>query len=447
MKKNRLKILITLCILMVAAALAPLKAQDNLAGVIEKTRNSVVIIGGISATGQKKAGTGFFVTQSGEIITNRHVLYGMEVGKVKTASGKIYDIQGVVGEDINADLVRIKIDNREDTFPYLDILSRKAYIGEKILVIGNPLGLEFSVSDGIVSGLREIPGTGEIIQITAPVSRGSSGSPVVDRKGQVIGIATFQMLQGQNLNFAIPGSWILIMKNFPLVSLSDWSRGKHANWDDSAESYYHRGFSMILMNQYTQALPYFKKAVELKPDYTEGFFKLGYTLAVLGRYREAIDAFEKVISLDPGYADAYFNLGVAYGKIGNTQREIEAYKNTIKTDSSYAKAYFNLALVYGQSGEYNKAELLLREAIKRKKEFSRAYYNLGVTYGKLGRSTEAIEAYKQAIRLEPDDARAHYNLGVLFQQTGQTEKALVQYKILMNLDKELAQRLFGLIYE
>jgi hypothetical protein len=77
-------------------------------------------------------------------------------------------------------------------------------VGERIIVYGSPLGLENTVSDGIVSAIRDIPEFGKIIQITAPISPGSSGSPVLNMKGEVIGVASFQMIDGQNLNFAIP---------------------------------------------------------------------------------------------------------------------------------------------------------------------------------------------------------------------------------------------------
>lgn len=75
-------------------------------------------------------------------------------------------------------------------------------------MIGNPFGLEGTVADGIVSAVRDVSDFGRIIQITAPISPGSSGSPVVNMKGEVVGVATFQLMEGQNLNFAIPSERI-----------------------------------------------------------------------------------------------------------------------------------------------------------------------------------------------------------------------------------------------
>lgn len=101
-------------------------------------------------------------------------------------------------------------------------------VGERVVVIGSPLGLEQTVSDGIVSAVREVSAFGTIIQITAPISPGSSGSPVVNMKGEVIGVATFQSMIGQNLNFAIPGERIAKLTKIakgkrlqPPISLDD----------------------------------------------------------------------------------------------------------------------------------------------------------------------------------------------------------------------------------
>src|SRR5207248_11758035 len=95
--------------------------------------------------------------------------------------------------------------------------------GESFVVIGNPYGLEGSVSNGIVSAVRQISGYGKIIQITASISPGSSGSPVVNMLGQVIGVATLQAAEGQNLNFAVPAERISQLKISDIQSFSTLS--------------------------------------------------------------------------------------------------------------------------------------------------------------------------------------------------------------------------------
>ena len=90
--------------------------------------------------------------------------------------------------------------------------------GEPIFVIGNPLKLEGSVSDGIVSAIREVPNVGQVIQITAPISHGNSGSPVFNMRGQVLGVVTIKVTNGQNINLAIGASRVAQLKTDKLRS-------------------------------------------------------------------------------------------------------------------------------------------------------------------------------------------------------------------------------------
>ena len=107
--------------------------------------------------------------------------------------------------------------------PFLKVADLRPQVGERVLVVGSPLGLEESVSAGIVSAIRNIKDRGEFLQISAPISPGSSGGPVVNLQGRVIGVAAFQV-RGQNINFAVPGNRLLALRDGPprpLVSHPD----------------------------------------------------------------------------------------------------------------------------------------------------------------------------------------------------------------------------------
>ena len=154
------------------------------------------------------AGSGFFVARS-LIATNLHVVEGVFKGYVKRVGiDRIYRIESIVAMDTRQDLAFIKVS--DVSAPVLPIgRSDKVQIGESIYVAGNPLGfLEGTFSDGIISGVREFPDGSERIQITAPISEGSSGGPVLNSKGEVIGVAVSIITAGQNLNFAIPSNYL-----------------------------------------------------------------------------------------------------------------------------------------------------------------------------------------------------------------------------------------------
>lgn len=158
-------------------------------------------------------GSGFFV-RDGVIATNMHVIVGAEKGHAKLIGQKTeYEVRGIVGRDPVHDLVLLAVDDTR--VPPLGLgENRDVGVGDEVYAIGNPLGLEGTFSQGIVSGMRHI-GPDTLLQITAPISPGSSGGPVLDSRGVAIGVAVATFDGGQNLNFAIPVSYLASLLSHP----------------------------------------------------------------------------------------------------------------------------------------------------------------------------------------------------------------------------------------
>jgi serine protease Do len=146
-------------------------------------------------------GSGFIVKSEGVIVTNYHVIDGAYSASVKIANGDIYDGAFIIDADKRKDLAILKIKALNLPVARLGD-SDKIEVGQHVIAIGNPLGLTNSVSDGIISAIRQVEGY-KVIQLTAPISPGSSGGPLLNDAGEVIGV-TFAGLGGQNLNLAIP---------------------------------------------------------------------------------------------------------------------------------------------------------------------------------------------------------------------------------------------------
>src|SRR5947207_4199282 len=183
-------------------------AQDFLPELVKRIKPSAVAIQTFDSKDNTiSRGSGFFVAPD-RIITNRHVIERSSRVEVHLLDGKKFPVRGVLAIDGEGDLALLLVDIPAQLVRRLPILNSVPQEGESIVVIGNPFGLEGSVSNGIVSAVREIAGYGKIIQITAPISPGSSGSPVVNMMGQVIGVATLQAAEGQSLNFAVPAERI-----------------------------------------------------------------------------------------------------------------------------------------------------------------------------------------------------------------------------------------------
>jgi ankyrin repeat protein len=214
-------------------------AANNIPALVKKIQSSVVVINMYDENGEELGlGSGFFISEKGEIITNRHVLMGASKAEVKTFEGKTYQVKNIIAEDKESDLLRFSLENPETVNYNLTVSTITPKAGEKVIVISSPMGLEQTVSDGIVSAVRDIPDYGNIIQITAPISPGSSGSPVVNMKGQVIGVATFLVTEGQNLNFAVPGERIKNLNINEEKTLVSWNEEIKEEWLTTLRDYY-----------------------------------------------------------------------------------------------------------------------------------------------------------------------------------------------------------------
>lgn len=171
------------------------RAQDA-REIAKKAFPSVVMLLMEDNAGQPLSLGSGFIVKEGIVATNLHVVAGSGKGYAKFISKKTkHDIMGYVAIDEKSDLVLLKI--KDVNAPVLSLGdSNKVSVGDEIFVIGNPQGLEGTLSKGIVSAIRTV-GQDSILQITAPISPGSSGGPVLNEKGEVIGVAVATFKEGQ----------------------------------------------------------------------------------------------------------------------------------------------------------------------------------------------------------------------------------------------------------
>jgi len=186
----------------VAAQSAP--ARKDIPAIAKAANGAIVTI--ITATNDKPIaqGTGFLVSADGVIVTNYHVIETGNVAIVKFPDDTAFPVDGVLAADKVRDLAVIKIHGK--TFRTLTLgNSDHIQVGEEVVAIGNPLSLESTVSNGIISGVRTSKEHGrKFLQTSAPISPGSSGGPLFNMLGEVVGVNTMYLEGGENLNFAIP---------------------------------------------------------------------------------------------------------------------------------------------------------------------------------------------------------------------------------------------------
>ena len=147
-------------------------------------------------------GTGFFIDEEGIGVSNYHVFDKGRSWRIRTTDGREHSVEKIMYQSKKFDYVVFRVDTEREV-PYLPLGDSLPLKGEDIMVLGNPKGLESTVSRGIVSSIRNYRGKDQaIIQVDAAISPGSSGSPVMNRQGEVIGIATMKVNGCESCNFA-----------------------------------------------------------------------------------------------------------------------------------------------------------------------------------------------------------------------------------------------------
>jgi len=360
--------------------------KENLTGLVKKIHPAIVTVKTYNSNNRNiSIGSGFFLNKKGHLITNRHVLLNAYNSEVVTFDGEHYPILRVLDVNEQSDLIKVVVDIPKSKIKWLKVTKNLPAPAEHIIVIGSPKGLSQTISDGIVSFVPEetaceMPlSVGNSIQITAPISQGSSGSPVVNMEGEVIGVATFIFAEGQNLNFAAPGKCVLDLSEEKINRpLSEWASDT-------------------------------KKEILIQAEH----------LYKTENYEMAIEVYNEIIRSNPYFAEAHYGLGRTYKKF------------LIRTYVIHSIDINKNPLAYQAIGAF-------KEAIRINSDYAEAYCELGDTLVLFMNIPEAISYFKKAIDLQPDYADAHEGLGVAYAHAGYKNEALKQFRILKNLDESKA---------
>jgi tetratricopeptide (TPR) repeat protein len=340
-----------------AAAAVDSKLQiplESLPDLIRRVKPSVVSVLTYDAKGEPLiSGSGFFVRQ-GEVVTNVHVLRGARRVEIHTLDGKgrTYPVLGALAIDEEADLALLSVNLPPDRSRPLTLSAALPEEGEPVFIIGNPLRLEGSVSDGIVSAVREVPDLGRIIQTTAPVSHGNSGSPLFNMRGQVIGIVTVKVTNGQNINLALGSVRVGQLRGGQLISFDQVAVKNRSNQPEAlADLWYRGGIDSLWLGNYENALNYFETAANRNPRRAETWIQIGFCKVKQGRNDEAIRAYQRAIQLRPNSSDAHNKIGDAHYYAGRFDEAIAAYQQAARLNPKNSEAYYNLALAYLEIGD------------------------------------------------------------------------------------------------
>jgi hypothetical protein len=279
--------------------------------------------------------SGVVLKSRGWLVTNFHVMGDAKTFKA-SHYGKKLKLDTLVRADKKNDILIIAIDKDWDPefyeqIPDIDVADiSQVHIGQDIYAIGNPLGYENTITNGIVSGIRSSSDSlRQFIQISAPFSPGSSGGAAVNDKGELVGITTFKEsnVQGLYIGFAIPVDQVL---NFDIAGAK-----KDLKMEKQPDKLFQTGWREYESGHYREALSYLTSAKF--PGENEEYFA-DYLIArcyeELGLTDSAMVHFLSAINRNPGYGDSYLGVARLYRKLGDMDKAWEYQQQAYSVDPS-----------------------------------------------------------------------------------------------------------------
>lgn len=362
--------------------------------VFKRVAQSVFIVETLDAEEAVVGQGSGVVVGPGQVITNKHVI---DTGIfIRVRQGARTWPAVITHLDADRDLCRLRVEGLNARSVRVR-RSSTVQVGERVFAVGAPAGLELTLSEGLVSGLRQFEGH-TIIQTSAAISPGSSGGGLFDLHGRLVGITTLRVREGENLGFAVPAEWLFSLDEhrFGEESILTDMLGEAKIWDM-------RGRDAYAFRHYVEAIEAFKQSIRLEPEDIAVWNRLCH--AYLFVPHESTEMREQTLKvcrqgtrLEPDNSNWWHLLGFAHNVLRQNTEAVEAYEQAIQLDPEKSISWGGLAGVYARLRQYDKAIAAYQEALRLSPGHFTTWEGLGFTYMATGRFAEAVDAYKEAIR-------------------------------------------------
>ncbi len=447
---------------------------------IESKKGITSTVSVINWSGSLYTGSGFFI-DTDKIATNIHNIDSPGPVYAKLINNEtIWKVEIVTAFDMEYDLVILKVSGEGIPLPLGD--SDLVHKGEPVVAVGYPGG-KYKVTAGNVHGIQI---SDNLLGTTAKIAEGNSGGPLLNSKGEVIGINT----RSGKYSFAVPSNILKALLTRPVSPepLTQWQKRDHIR----ASAYCGKGEDRFNAQEYAKAIINFDDAILHNPKYIHAYnwrgrakFHLGQSKAEQGNvaeaqnlYHAAIEDLTQAIKINPEFAIALNNRGGAKYRLGESKAEqgnvaeaqqlykaaIDDYTHSIKIDSKYAFPYYHrgvASFILGESkanqGNITEAQQHYQDAIddythviQLEPEDAYTYNNLGSAKYNLAKSKkdqgnvtevqelyqEAIDDYTKAISINPKYVSAYNNRGIVKKALGQTDEAEKDFAKAKELESE-----------
>jgi len=364
--------------------------------IFTNVNDAIVVVEAYDFDGNKSSqGSGIILKDKNILLTNFHIFAGSEKLKIKHKDQEIKYTE-IIGLNILKDVLVLKLEDGD--FPQVKVgSSTEMKVGSKVYAIGSPLGMENTITEGLVGGFRKFEDKKndiEYIQISAALSPGSSGGAVLNSQGELIGISTMGMKEGENLNFAIRIEDAL---NVDLGEYSDKVKLESIN-------YFYRG-----------------------KDYFEDT-----------KYEKAIEYFNKFLAKVPNDAICLNFRGLTYLEMKDFEAALKDFNASSKADPTYLAPVINKADINYKMQEYDKAVADYTKIIKNYPDMVGPIYSRGLSYMKLQEWGDAIKDFTKVLKLDNDYVEAYLNRGISYYYDHNYEEAINNWKKAKNMKPSLA---------
>jgi tetratricopeptide (TPR) repeat protein len=418
--------------------------QLSVADVVKRSKDAVVQIVVSDGAGQESSlGSGFIVSADGKIVTNYHVIKRAHSAIAKLANGSFFPIDGVLAVDRERDLVLLKMAGT--SLPFLSLSKDDSIrVGDHVVAIGSPLGFEGTVSDGIVSAVREEEAGKNWIQTTAPVSHGNSGGPLMDMDGHVVGVIAWgiDLKLGQNLNFAVPAGAVrsllatLTQKIVSFESVQSIAPNtvgaeqteRKPGTMASATTAYESGEKALNSSHYEEAIQAFRESIHLDPDSARAWHSLGVAYFSLKQYDRAIECYKEAVNRDPKSATFWYSLGRTYTAQKQYSDALPVYQRVVGLKPDFVDGWYDFGRTYRELKNYEQATRAYREVTQLKPDYADAWFDLGYVLWTSQQIDAAVQAFRQVVHIKPDYSVAWSSLGKIFESIGRYDDAIAAYK-------------------
>ena len=396
---------------------------------------SVFVVEALSEDSNVVAQGSAVSTKTGEVTTNCHVVNDSSRIRIKQADRQ-YQAE-IKEKDTERDLCVLSV--RDLHAPIVSLRSSGSLrVGQRVYAIGTPLGLELTLSDGLISSLRKTDG-GVIIQTTAAISPGSSGGGLFDQDGSLIGITTFQKTKGQNLNFAVPAEWINDISKRQIIALQSTVARKELS---------DKAYALQAAENWRALEKLSSKWVNEFPKDILAWYFHGKAWAELGNREKAIESYKKSVAQPISNKDDFFrmwatwiNLGLLYDKNKSYKEAVDAYKEAILLSPVEDGLAGNLRNSINATGDFQKGVQVYKEIANSFPMSPIGWRGLGLSYSNLFKFREAAHAFERFVAIEPDNVFGWIGLTISRKMIGDSKGMAEAFATLYKLDPKAASDL------